>query len=139
VHNTQAGLFSIAAGNRQVSSAVAAGVDTFPCAFVEALAVLHRHPAGAVLLVTGDEPLPDVWQPLVAEPPALYGVALVLERRADSEGLRLVTPPPAPDPPVPPWPAAAEFLRWLLSSAPALTLNTGARLWAWTRAGLAVS
>lgn len=137
VHNTQAGLFSIAAGSRQIASALAAGADTFPSAFVEALAVLHRHRGGAVLLVAGDEPLPDVWRPLVDEPCAVYAVALVLERCAEAEGLRLA-PGPADRPAPPrPWPAAVEFLRWLLSGEAALTLNTGQRFWTWTRpAGL---
>ena len=44
VHNAQAGLFSIAAGNRRASSSIAAEAETFGCAYLEALGFLERAP-----------------------------------------------------------------------------------------------
>jgi len=139
VHNAPAGLFSIAVGNRRISSAVAAGEDTFPCAFVEALGVLHRAPRDPVLLVTGDEPLPAVFRPLVDEPQATYAVALVLERggengsRSDGVPVCLRCSAATASDARPAWPPAVEFLRWLISGEPALSLGTGRHCWMWTR------
>ncbi len=50
VHNAQAGLFCIAAGNRQASSSLAARADTFACGWLEALTHLEREPERPVLL-----------------------------------------------------------------------------------------
>jgi hypothetical protein len=133
VHNTQAGLFSISTGNRQIGSAVAAGAATFPSAFVEALAVLHRH-SGPVLLVVGDEPLPEAFRTFADEPQAAYAVALVLERDDGVRGLSFTVGAPVPPSSPPAWPLAAEFLRWLLSTEPSLTLGTHGAAWRWTRA-----
>src|SRR5690606_23838308 len=78
VHNAQAGLFSIAAGNRQASSSLAGQEDSFPAGFLEALTHLQRSPQQKVLLVTGDVPLAETFAPLIDEPPASYAVGLLL-------------------------------------------------------------
>ncbi len=133
VHNTQAGLFSIAAGNRRASCAMAAGHDTFPCAFLEAQSVLARGTDPAVLLVVGDEPLPPVFAPFADDRPAAYAVALLLTSAlgdADDVALRLDA---GKGPGEPPWPRAIEFLRWLLSAESRLTLGSGRRRWTWRR------
>ena len=78
VHNAQAGLFSIAAGNRQASSSIAAEAETFGCAYLEALTFLERFPEAPVLLVMADVPLAPVFAALVDEPAASYGLALLL-------------------------------------------------------------
>jgi hypothetical protein len=138
VHNTQAGLFSIAASNREPASALAAGRNTFGCAFLEATGVLRRAGAGRVLLVIGDEPLPPVLARFADEPQAAYAVALLLETdvqpdaivlevgREDGRGGR--------GEPGISWPNAAEFLRWSLSAEPVLTLAHAASRWTWRRA-----
>jgi Beta-ketoacyl synthase, N-terminal domain len=134
VHNAQAGLFSIAAGNRSISSAIAGGVDTFPAAFLESLTVLQRAPEGAVLLVVGDEPLPQLFRRYVDDPQPPYALALVMERAAG--GSCIVFGPASETLPSPslPWPQALEFLRWLLSpQEPSLTLGARRR-WRWSRA-----
>jgi hypothetical protein len=58
VHNTASGLYAIASGNRAPSTAVAAGRDTLAMALVDAAGWLARGEE-RVLLVFGDEPLPD--------------------------------------------------------------------------------
>lgn len=132
VHNAQAGLLSIATGNRNASSSVAAGDDTFAHGFLEAL--LHLERGGApVLLVAGDEPLPENLSHLVDEPATTYGVALLLAR--DGEGTPLdfgLAPSHAPRKDLD-WPDALEFVRFLASDAPELALESGRRRWRWRR------
>lgn len=138
VHNTQAGLFSIAAGNRQAASALAAGQSTFGCGFLETLGALQRAAGSPVLFVIGDEPLPTVFGSFVDEPQAPYALALLVERCAGSTAITLdVTPASSAGgdspPVVPSWPYALEFLRWTLSAEPRLTLSVGEQRWTWRR------
>ena len=130
VHNAQAGLFSIAAQNREASSSLAGGEDSFASGLVEALAHLSRDPERAVLLVMGDVPLAPTFAHLVDEPRCSYGVALRL--RAASEGIGLSHEAHgAEDLPGEPcgWPAAAEFLRGWLSGDAVVTLKSRRHHW----------
>jgi len=133
VHNTQVGLFSIAAKNRQMTSALAAGSNTFASAFIEALALMQRAGGGGVLLVVGGEPLPPVFEKFQDEPAAAYALALVLAPSGDGPGLRLAPGRAEAARAAPAWPQAIEFLRWLLSEEPSLTLGAGRHAWTWTR------
>jgi hypothetical protein len=133
VHNAPAGLFSIAAKNHQISSALAAGADTFPCAFLETLAILQREPDRPVLLVVADEPLHPLFSTVDREPRVTHAVAFIVGQGGDGIRIRCtlgrssVLAQPAR------WPQVVEFLRWLLSEEPSLTLGTGALTWTWTR------
>ena len=126
VHNVQAGLFSIAAGNRQASSSLAAEEDTFPAAFLEALAHLEREPGRSVLLVMGDVPIAPLFEPLIPEPSVSYALALLLAR--DGEGTKLGFEPtgarrtPGSAPRLA-WPQGLEFVRWLHGEEPGLVLG----------------
>lgn len=133
VHNAQAGLFSIAVGNRRASSSVAAQEDTFACGFLEALLHLEREPERPVLLVTADVPLYPTFAALVDECVASYGLALLLTARG--EGTPVGFGGASDGPPVSPgsWPDAMEFLRWLLAGEPRLRLGIGRRRWLWER------
>jgi hypothetical protein len=132
VHNAQAGLFSIAAGNRHASSSIAAREDSFACGYLEALTLLERDPARPVLLVIGDVPLAPVFAQLIEEPTGSYAVALLLA--AKGKGSRLAFEmgsngvASTPD-----WPDAAEFLRWLLVEEEHLTLGRTRSRWKWAR------
>jgi hypothetical protein len=129
VHNAQAGLFCIAAGNRRASSSLAAGADTFACGWLEALAHLERDPATPVLFVTSDVPLDPTFAVLVKEPPGAYGLGLLLAREGTGPAFDLdLAGRSAPG--AKPWPDAAEFLRFLLAGEPRLELGR----FGWTRA-----
>jgi hypothetical protein len=129
VHNAQAGLFCIAAGNRQASSSLAARADTFACGWLEALTFLERDPGTPVLLVTSDVALDPTFAPLVDEPPGAYGLGVLLERDGEGPGLDFDVAGRS-EPGARPWPDAAEFLRFLLSEEPRLELGR----FGWTRA-----
>ena len=135
VHNAQAGLFSIAAGNRQASSSIAAETETFASGYLEALSFLERAPERPVLLVMADVPLADVFAKLVVEPVASYGLGLLLA--SDGPGPRLdfgITAGGKAAAP-PRWPDALEFLRWLESPEPRLSLGAGPRRFEWAKSG----
>ena len=134
VHNAQAGLFSIATGNRRASSSLAAQQDTFGHGWLEALAHLEREPERPLLLVIGDVPLAPTFAPLVKEPVCSYAVAWLLAhgRRGRAGLVRARRPRRAPRSGLA-WPDAAELLRWWLSGEPALEI-AGTRLrFAWRR------
>jgi len=132
VHNAQAGLFSIAAANRFGSSSISAREETFACGFLEALTFLERDPNRPVLLVVGDAPLSDTFAPLVEEARCAYALALLLSNGPGPRiGFELASG--AGDAVSPPWPDAAEFLRWHLSGAARLALGTGVRTWVWQK------
>ncbi len=132
VHNAQAGLFSIAAENRQASSSMAACEETFGCAWLEALTLLQREPGRPVLLVVGDALLAPTFSVLVDEPPAFYALALLLEARAQGPSLHFSLAPggAAPDRH---WPDALEFLRGYLGEQSRWELVTRRRRWVWER------
>jgi hypothetical protein len=68
VHNTAAGQLSIALGNRNFCTAIAAGPDTLAMALIEAQAFLHAHP-GHVVVACGDEGATTALQPGLTYPP----------------------------------------------------------------------
>ena len=128
VHNAQAGLFCIAAQNRQSSCSLAARDDTFACGWLEALAHLEREPDRLVLYVMADVQLAPRFAALVDEPESSYAVALLLGRAGEGPALRFDQRGAAPTP-VARWPHASEFLRFLLSDDARLSLGR----FAWTR------
>jgi len=129
VHNAQAGLFCIAAGNRQASSSLAAREDTFACGWLEALTHLEREPPRPVLYVMGDVELAPAFAELVDEPEASYAVALLLAREGAGPALRLDVGGSDPAPKTA-WPHAGEFLRWWLGGEAELALGR----FRWSRA-----
>jgi len=128
VHNAQAGLFCIAAGNRQASSSLAAGADTFSCGWLEALTHLERDPTCPVLFVTSDVPLDPTFAALVPEPPGAYALGLLLVREEDGPAFDFDLAGHGKTG-AQRWPDAAEFLRFLLAGEERLELGR----FGWTR------
>jgi len=133
VHNAQAALFSMAAGNRCASSSLSAQQDTFGCAWLEALAHLEREPERGVLLVVGDVPLAETFAPLVDEPVSAWALALRLEAGGEAPTLRLGLEPAESARETPPWPDGPAFLRFWLSDDPACVLEGGRHRWRFAR------
>jgi hypothetical protein len=90
VHNTVTGLISIATGNQAQCTSVAAGRATVAAAILEAQ--LHLwHGAPRVLVVVGDESVPQVFDPDFGYPP-LAGALLLApaSRQSDKPTLELI-------------------------------------------------
>jgi len=130
VHNAQAGLFSIFAGNRAPSMSLAACEDTFAHGFLEALSALHRGRGEPVLFVVGDEPVPEPLGRLAEGQFGPYALALWLEA-GDAVTLELGSS--GGEPAARAWPDALEFLRWWISAERELRLAHPPREWIWRR------
>ncbi len=134
VHNAQAGLYSIAADNRQASSSLAGNEDSFPAAFLESLTHLQRSPQQKVLMVMGDVPLAPTFASLIEEPPASYAVGLLLATEGEGSRVEIDLEPAVQTASPPEWPTAFEFLRWVRGQAPELAVDTPRRRWLFRRA-----
>lgn len=135
VHNAQAGLFSIAASNREASSSLAAEEDTFAAGYLEALTHLERDPERSVLLVVGDVPLAPTFAPLVDEPAVPYALGLLLQGAGPGTRIDFSVAEQSARAGRLAWPDALEFLRWLLADEPELELGSGRLRWIWKRQG----
>jgi hypothetical protein len=145
VHNTQAGLFSIWAGNRQASTCVAAREATFCHGFLESISMLHREPGRPVLFVIGDEPVPEPMDRIAPHREGGYAVAMVLHSEGDTdenvEGVNLefslsgiaAGEESRADGPATVQPDALEFIRWLHSDEAVLEIQREPMAWRWER------
>ncbi|MEO6709671.1 MAG: beta-ketoacyl synthase chain length factor [Planctomycetota bacterium] len=136
VHNTQGGLFSIAAGNGRPSSSIAAGTDTFCAGLIEALGICERRRPGFTLLVVADEPRPELLGGVDLEVPVAFALALLLDLgvSARSASFRMAPGEPrATVPREPRLPQALEFLAWMLCGGDQLELSGGRRSWNFRR------
>lgn len=133
VHNTQIGLFSMAAKNRRMASALAAGAETFAYAMIEALVSIERAGGGPALVVIGEEPLPSALAAFESHG-AAYALALVVAGTGDGVHVRFARTSSADLPADGRWPHAIAFLRWLLSNEPSITLGERGGGFTWTRA-----
>lgn len=78
VHNALAGLLSIAWQNRAGHTTIAAGVDSFGSAMIEALACILERPDVPVLLVYLEDPLPKPYSEIADSEETRIALALVL-------------------------------------------------------------
>jgi len=126
VHNAQAAMYSIAAGNRRASSALAGERDTFGAGLVESLCHLEREPGRPALLVVGETPVAEFVHGKTGEPPFCFALALLLAADESGPGFGYAFEPrddDAPAAPEPRWPTALDFVRWWYDDAPELVLS----------------
>ncbi|MCP4004221.1 MAG: beta-ketoacyl synthase chain length factor [bacterium] len=124
VLNTPAGLFSIWAGNQRASTCVSAGAHTFAYGFLEALSMLRRQPGRPVLLIVGDESIPEPLLELSDDDHGAHAVALLLDvEEGESLEFTLEPTPNGTDGDSNDFPQALQFVRWLFSSEPVLSLD----------------
>ena len=137
VHNTQGGLFSIAAGNGRSSSSIAATTDTFCAGLIEALGICERQKPSPTLLVVADEPRPEMFSEFEDEVPAAFALALLIDEgeragapifRMELGEARATSASNAPR-----LPQALQFLAWMLASKEPLALASGKRSWIFQR------
>ncbi len=78
VHNTAAGLFSIANKNTAPSNTIAAGEHAVEAAFIEAAGILQSAKSKKVLLIIADESINEAYHNLLKEPQPPYALAFLL-------------------------------------------------------------
>jgi hypothetical protein len=134
VHHALLGLLSIATGNRQGHTAVAAGPESFGFGLLEAAACLVERPAQPVVFLYYDEGLPAPFSDFcdAGEPPLV--IALTLVAAGEPETIEIATQAGgASDAPT--TTRAFDFLRFLLDGRSEAT-SAGERLiWHWRRYG----
>ncbi|UPR33614.1 beta-ketoacyl synthase chain length factor [Vibrio cyclitrophicus] len=91
VHNTAAGLTTIAATAPIPLTSIAAGQDTFHNALIEAYLYLHQYPSHRVLVIDFDQPLPELYQEFETQSYADYALGLVLTSGNDYSVSRAVS------------------------------------------------
>ena len=130
VHNTAAGLFSIIRKDMSATTSIAGGADTFGYGLLEASAYLKQNPGKKVLVVTFDEPVPDVFGVNNMEPEYGYGIALLLSDKKESsiktEFLKSIKNDVSAEP------LAIRFLHFLQNESLALETTTENFDWKWT-------
>ena len=129
VHNTAAGLFTIAAHSNLPVTSLAACEDSFCQGMLEAFARIKQPTSDKLLLVCFDEMVPDVYKPYAAEEMFPYAVGLILEHGAHwsiatsgetaaSLGARV--------------PQALDFLRHYLNKDREFVISGKRHDWFWT-------
>lgn len=138
VHNSIGALYSIARGQTEDLTCVAAGTATAAAGFIEA-ACLIKAGAEQVLLVCYDEPLPVDYSGFADEAPALWAFAWLLRPATASDnnialrcrgptGGKTVSSSSAAG-----LPAGLQVLHFLVSARRELSQVQGKRCWEWSR------
>ncbi|HEX4367170.1 MAG TPA: beta-ketoacyl synthase chain length factor [Rhodopila sp.] len=132
VHNALLGLLSIARGNRQGHTMIAAGTESFGFGLLEAVSCLADSPTYPVVLVYFDEPLPppyDVFDQPALDQSAPDPIAIALTLSATEGAPVILTTTQAESPPDPT--GALTFMRVLLGAAPHATTTGEHFTWHW--------
>ena len=137
VHNTTSGLFSITEKSQAPSTAVAGFRDSFFNGVIEALGQMEARPEIDVLLVINEEPIHEIYQSFIENLEVPYGLALYLTRGGAGVNVRGTLgagrhfSQSEKDPSE--LPQALKFLKWMLSDAPSVEFDRGARRWTWEK------
>lgn len=131
VHHGLTGLLSIHTGNRAGHTALAAGADSFGYGLLEAAITLAEKPGEPVLLLYGDDRLPEAYAAFRDESDAGLPLICALLLQAGDE-IRF-HPAPNHGEAISSPTTAEDFLRFLLSGAQQAS-SAGERMtWSWQR------
>lgn len=114
VHNTAAGLFTIANSMQVPATSLAACEDTFHCALTEASIFLDEHKNSQVLVVDFDAPLPHPYDEFEKQMFKPYALGLLLTHGDDVSIKRDILQPRLTEKKEQPLPQALSFYsKWL--------------------------
>jgi hypothetical protein len=131
VHNTAAGITTIAAKQSIPVTSLAAGEDSFHQALIEAFIYLDENPTNTVLLVDFDAPLPEVYAAYQDEEMDTYAVGLVL---TSGRTYRVSwTTIPSAQKSKTAWPQSIDCLRHLLLDNDSWTVHSSKKQWEWSK------
>ena len=131
VLNAAPGLYGIARKDRSASTAVSAGVETFPMALIEAGAQALAGADVPVIVAFADEPPPAVYRSLVDTPRHAYAIGVRLQAGAERTVTMHWTPSDRDDEPE----AAPEAFRACVESGIDTAWHGGGRAWHWRQHG----
>ncbi|OBT14818.1 3-oxoacyl-ACP synthase [Vibrio sp. UCD-FRSSP16_10] len=127
VHNTAAGLATIAAKKPIPVTSIAASHNTFQSALIEAWSYLQSNPNHKVLVIDFDEPLPDAYTKYENQVYRGYGLGLVLSCGDKFSISKQMTN----DTQELPLPQALTFVRHFLSDSLNWTISSPSQQWLW--------
>ncbi|PJC85789.1 3-oxoacyl-ACP synthase [Vibrio sp. HA2012] len=137
VHNTAAGLTTIAAKQTLPVTSIAAGEDTFHQALVEAYAYLSDNQTAKVMVVDFDEPLPAVYAQFEDKQFTGYAVGYILsspDRNTESFCVSCNTPSGRTSSLLP---QSVTVLRHLLEGGEQWDIPSGRFSWGWLKSSAA--
>lgn len=129
VHNSLAGLLSIASGNKLPHTAVAAGAESLGAGLFEAAMITADQPDRHVLLLYCHEPLAPIYEPYRGRGDPSVAVALLFEPTVGSGGTKLIAKMKSRAPGSPDEFEALSFIRFLLSADEQATFSSAGLRW----------
>ncbi|OAJ94889.1 beta-ketoacyl synthase chain length factor [Vibrio bivalvicida] len=129
VHNTAAGLATIATKKPIPLTSIAASENTFQSAIVEAWLYLDANPQHKVLVIDFDEPLPEAYAKYEAQHYQGYGFGLVLSNGEDFSLSQREAKETSPTT----LPQGLEFIRHFLSNRSQWSIESPRNTWSWRR------
>ncbi|WP_295891989.1 beta-ketoacyl synthase chain length factor [uncultured Vibrio sp.] len=129
VHNTAAGLTTIASKKAIPATSIAAGLNTFQSAIIDAWLYLSEHPSHKVLVVDFDEPVPEIYQQYEPQQYQGYALGLVLSQ-GDAIAIKQAREAEAQTSALP---QGLEFLQHYLNHHSEWQLGQHPQGWTWTR------
>ncbi|MGF1718631.1 beta-ketoacyl synthase chain length factor [Vibrio kyushuensis] len=130
VHNTAAGLTTIATKKTIPATSIAAGRNTFQSAIVDAWLYLEENPTHKVLVIDFDEPVPEVYQQYEKEEYQGYSLGLIISH-GNSISIKSTTVEHVPATSL--LPQGLDFLQHYIQDHTEWQLNGDLQGWKWTR------
>ncbi|CAH0529187.1 beta-ketoacyl synthase chain length factor [Vibrio hippocampi] len=127
VHNTAAGLTTIAAKQPLPVSSISASDNSFHMALVEAYIYLHNNPDHKVLLVDFDEPLPEIYKQFDSHYHQGYSLGLILSYGDEFTINNIINSAKNT------LPQSLEFLHNYLTDKSTWTVHSSHQSWQWIR------
>jgi len=129
VHNTAAGLFTIAIRQAISVCSLASGENTLHSAIIEAGCYLQEHPQDRVLVVNFDEALPAPYQSFELQNYQSFALGLLLESGHEfqvkaKQGSQVNEAP---------YPQAFSCIDYLLNNNKSMTISSKRNSWVWER------
>tara|TARA_Y100001956_G_C4128762_1_gene192094 strand:- start:3640 stop:4365 length:726 start_codon:yes stop_codon:yes gene_type:complete len=129
VHNTAAGLATIATKKPIPLTSIAASDNTFQSALIEAWLYLNTHPNSKVMVIDFDEPLPEVYSQYEEQDFQGYALGLILS----SGNAISISNQPTDSATTPSFPQGLDFIRHYISDAPSWHIDSHKQTWVWQR------
>lgn len=129
VHNTAAGLATIAAKKPIPVTSIAASENTFQSAIIEAWLYLSAHPEHKVLVVDFDQPIPEAYEQFEDQQYQTYAIGLLLSSGDDF----LITSQATKETSAETRPQGLEFMRHFISNENQWYIKSPQKTWFWQR------
>ena len=130
VHNTAAGLTTIAAKAPIPLSSIASGVDTFHSALIEAYLYLSQYPEHKVMVIDFDQPLPELYKEYETQVYSDYALGLVLSQGSAYSLNRETSNIESQETPLP---QGLLFLQHYLNNQSSWQISGKRQTWSWVK------